>query len=158
MLKPGLYEKLINKETAQELEAVEEKRKAILPLDQEESPAVLSQYVARILREKLAEIGESDSKGQLQLVNDILEWAKAEESKIVEPPSQLTALLGERDDRLVNRGNSLIVIEHNIDVIRHADYLIDMGPEGGIDGGKVLCTGTPEEVKAKKIGETCKYL
>lgn len=61
-------------------------------------------------------------------------------------------------DKLVNRGNSLIVIEHNIDVIRHADYLIDMGPEGGSAGGTVVCTGTPEEVKAKGIGETAKYI
>ena len=61
-------------------------------------------------------------------------------------------------DKLVNRGNSLIVIEHNIDVIRHADYLIDMGPEGGSAGGTVVCTGTPEDVKAKGIGETAKYI
>ena len=61
-------------------------------------------------------------------------------------------------DKLVNRGNSLIVIEHNIDVIRHADYLIDMGPEGGSAGGTVVCSGTPEEVKAAGIGETAKYI
>lgn len=61
-------------------------------------------------------------------------------------------------DKLVNRGNSLIVIEHNIDVIRHADYLIDMGPEGGSAGGTVVCTGTPEDVKAGGIGETARYI
>ncbi len=61
-------------------------------------------------------------------------------------------------DKLVDRGNSLIVIEHNIDVIRHADYLIDMGPEGGSAGGTIICTGTPEEVKANGVGETAKYL
>lgn len=61
-------------------------------------------------------------------------------------------------DKLVNRGNSLIVIEHNIDVIRHADYLIDMGPEGGSAGGTVVCSGTPEDVKAGGIGETARYI
>ena len=61
-------------------------------------------------------------------------------------------------DRLVDRGNSLIVIEHNIDVIRHADHLIDMGPEGGAQGGTVVATGTPEEVKAAGIGVTAKFL
>ena len=61
-------------------------------------------------------------------------------------------------DKLVNRGNSLIVIEHNIDVIRHADYLIDMGPEGGSAGGTVVCSGTPEEVKAAGVGETARYI
>ena len=46
-------------------------------------------------------------------------------------------------DKLVERGNTLIVIEHNLDVILHADYLIDMGNEGGRNGGNVVCVGTP---------------
>ena len=49
---------------------------------------------------------------------------------------------------LVDRGNTVIVIEHNLDVIRSADYLIDIGPESGEAGGSVIATGTPEEVAA----------
>ncbi len=60
--------------------------------------------------------------------------------------------------RLVSRGNTVIVIEHNLDVIRQADYIIDMGPEGGRNGGMILTTGTPEEVKASGKGYTAQYL
>ncbi|CCZ06662.1 MULTISPECIES: excinuclease ABC subunit UvrA [Culturomica] len=60
--------------------------------------------------------------------------------------------------RLVNKGNSVIVIEHNLDVIKVADYLIDMGPGGGKDGGKIIATGTPEDVARVKISETGKFL
>lgn len=48
--------------------------------------------------------------------------------------------------KLVDKGNTVIVIEHNLDVIRSADHIIDLGPEGGMDGGRILCTGTPEDV------------
>ena len=48
--------------------------------------------------------------------------------------------------RLVDKGNTVLVIEHNLDVIKTADYIIDMGPEGGRNGGQVLMTGTPEEI------------
>ena len=49
-------------------------------------------------------------------------------------------------NRLVDKGNTVIVIEHNLDVIKCADYIIDMGPEGGNNGGNVVATGTPEEI------------
>ena len=52
--------------------------------------------------------------------------------------------------RLVNRGNTVVIIEHNLDVIKLADHIIDMGPEGGRGGGFVLSTGTPEEVAQSK--------
>jgi excinuclease ABC subunit A len=52
--------------------------------------------------------------------------------------------------RLVDAGNSVVIIEHNLDVIAEADYLIDIGPEGGSGGGKVLSTGTPEAIARKK--------
>ena len=60
--------------------------------------------------------------------------------------------------RLVDRGNTVIIIEHNLDVIKLADYIIDMGPEGGREGGTVLATGTPEEVAESKSGYTPAFL
>jgi len=61
-------------------------------------------------------------------------------------------------NKLVEKGNTVIVIEHNMDVIKVADHIIDIGPEGGKHGGKVLCTGTPEEVCKNKKSHTAKYL
>jgi excinuclease ABC subunit A len=60
--------------------------------------------------------------------------------------------------RLVDRGNTVIIIEHNLDVIRQADWIIDMGPEGGRKGGEILTAGTPEQVAKSKKGYTPKYL
>ena len=60
--------------------------------------------------------------------------------------------------RLADGGNTVLVIEHNLDVIKCADYLIDMGPEGGSGGGTVLCTGTPEEVAKNPRSYTGQYL
>jgi excinuclease ABC subunit A len=59
---------------------------------------------------------------------------------------------------LVDRGNTVVVIEHNLDVIKCADYIIDMGPEGGVNGGNVVARGTPEEVAKRKESHTGKYL
>ncbi len=60
--------------------------------------------------------------------------------------------------RLVDKGNSIIVIEHNLDVIRCSDWIIDLGPEGGNRGGEVLVTGTPEEVSSHATSHTARYL
>lgn len=61
-------------------------------------------------------------------------------------------------DKLADKGNTVIIIEHNIDVIRHCDYLIDIGAEGGKEGGNVIATGTPEQVAKVKKSHTAKYL
>ncbi len=60
--------------------------------------------------------------------------------------------------KLVDRGNTVVIIEHNMDVICQADHIIDMGPEGGQRGGTILCTGSPEEVAASKKGYTPRFL
>jgi excinuclease ABC subunit A len=60
--------------------------------------------------------------------------------------------------RLVDAGNSVVVIEHNLDVIKTADWLVDLGPEGGEEGGEVVATGTPEEVAAVKSSYTGRFL
>ena len=61
-------------------------------------------------------------------------------------------------NKLVDKGNTVIVIEHNLDVIKMADYIIDMGPEGGKGGGELLSCGTPEEVAMSTKGYTPKFL
>jgi excinuclease ABC subunit A len=60
--------------------------------------------------------------------------------------------------RLVDSGNTVIVIEHNLDVIKTADWVIDLGPDGGSGGGTVVATGTPEEVAACGASYTGQYL
>ncbi len=60
--------------------------------------------------------------------------------------------------KLVDRGNTVIIIEHNLDVIKLADYIIDLGPEGGRGGGQVVATGTPEEIMNNKMSHTARYL
>ena len=60
--------------------------------------------------------------------------------------------------RLAEGGNTVIVIEHNLDVIKTADYIIDMGPEGGDRGGTVIAKGTPEEVAEQEVSYTGRYL
>jgi excinuclease ABC subunit A len=61
-------------------------------------------------------------------------------------------------EKLVDRGNTVVIIEHNLDVIKLADYIIDMGPEGGRKGGQVLTTGTPEKIAKSKLGYTPIFL
>ncbi len=61
-------------------------------------------------------------------------------------------------NKLVENGNSVFVIEHNLDLIKSADFIIDMGPEGGNAGGRVVCQGSPEEICQKNVGFTAQYL
>ena len=61
-------------------------------------------------------------------------------------------------DALIRRGHSIVIIEHNMDVIKCADYVIDLGPEGGDKGGTVVAQGTPEEVAQSPVSYTGKYV
>jgi excinuclease ABC subunit A len=61
-------------------------------------------------------------------------------------------------DKLVDKGNTVVVIEHNLDVIKMADYIVDMGPEGGSGGGRLLFSGTPEQLVKKNVGHTARFL
>jgi len=61
-------------------------------------------------------------------------------------------------NKLVNKGNTIVVIEHNMDVIKVADHIIDIGPEGGGKGGKIVCEGTPEKVAKHKTSHTGRFL
>lgn len=60
--------------------------------------------------------------------------------------------------KLVSRGNTVVVIEHNMEVIKSADHLIDIGPDGGLNGGKIVAAGTPEEVAQNEKSYTGEYL
>lgn len=60
--------------------------------------------------------------------------------------------------RLVDQGNTVLIIEHNLDILKHADYLIDLGPEGGSGGGQIIAAGTPEEVIKNKQSPTARFL
>ena len=60
--------------------------------------------------------------------------------------------------RLRDHGNTIVVIEHNLDVIKTADWVIDLGPEGGSGGGEILVTGTPEQVAKHKTSHTARFL
>ena len=61
-------------------------------------------------------------------------------------------------NKLVEKGNTVLIIEHNLDVIKQVDYIIDIGPEGGKNGGKIVCNGTPEEIIKVKNSYTSKFL
>jgi excinuclease ABC subunit A len=61
-------------------------------------------------------------------------------------------------NKLVDKGNTILIIEHNMDVIKLADYIIDIGPEGGKGGGTVVAQGTPEEIVKSKKSYTAQFL
>lgn len=72
-------------------------------------------------------------------------------------PSDVKTLLGVFQ-RLIRKGATVIVIEHDLDVIKNADYIVDIGPGGGVHGGRIVATGTPEEIRKNKQSVTGKYL
>ena len=61
-------------------------------------------------------------------------------------------------NKLTNKGNTILIIEHNIDVIKLADHIIDIGMEGGKNGGQLICSGTPEKVSTHKKSYTAQFL
>ena len=115
---------------------------------------------------KLGQSSTTLSGGESQRVKLATELSKKDTGKTLyildEPTTGLhfedIRILMDVLQRLVDRGNTVIVIEHNMDVIKLADYIIDMGPEGGRNGGTVLTTGTPEEVARSKKGFTPQFL
>ena len=115
---------------------------------------------------KLGQPSTTLSGGESQRVKLATELSKKDTGKTLyildEPTTGLhfedIRILMEVLQKLVDRGNTVIVIEHNLDVIKLADYIIDMGPEGGRNGGMVLSTGTPEQVARSKKGFTPKFL
>jgi excinuclease ABC subunit A len=115
---------------------------------------------------KLGQPATTLSGGEAQRVKLATELSKRPTGKTVYILDEPTTGLHTDDvnrliqvfNRLVDAGNSMIVIEHNLDVIKSADHIIDLGPEGGQKGGNVVCEGTPEEVAKCKESYTGKFL
>ncbi len=115
---------------------------------------------------KLGQPSTTLSGGESQRVKLATELSKRDTGKTLyildEPTTGLhfedIRILMDVLQRLVDRGNTVVVIEHNLDVIKLADYIIDMGPDGGRKGGLLVASGTPEEVAASGKGETARFL
>ena len=115
---------------------------------------------------KLGQSSTTLSGGESQRVKLATELSKRDTGKTLYILDEPTTGLHFEDirilmavlEKLVSRGNTVIIIEHNLDVIKLADYIIDMGPEGGRGGGQVLSKGTPEEVAKSKLGYTPRFL
>jgi excinuclease ABC subunit A len=106
------------------------------------------------------------SGGEAQRVKLAAELSKKDTGKtlyILDEPTtglhfeDVNVLLGVLN-KLVDKGNSILIIEHNMDVIKVADYIIDMGPEGGSGGGMIINTGSPKQIIANDKGYTATYL
>ena len=115
---------------------------------------------------KLGQPSTTLSGGESQRVKLATELSKRDTGKTLYILDEPTTGLHFEDIRilmnvlqkLVDKGNTVIIIEHNLDVIKLADHIIDMGPEGGRKGGQIITTGTPEEIVKSKKGYTYKYL
>ena len=115
---------------------------------------------------KLGQSSTTLSGGEAQRVKLATELSKRSTGKTIYILDEPTTGLHSYDvqrlidvlQKLVEAGNTVVVIEHNLDVIKTADYLIDLGPEGGDGGGTIVCTGTPEEVAQCERSYTGKYL
>jgi excinuclease ABC subunit A len=95
-----------------------------------------------------AELGKRDTRKTLYILDEPTTGLHFEDIR------QLLIVL----QRLVDRGNTIVVIEHNLDVIKSADWIIDLGPEGGEKGGTIVAEGTPEEIARKRGSHTAEYL
>lgn len=136
----------------------------------ENVPAILNKI--KVLQDvglgyiKLGQPSTTLSGGESQRVKLATELSKRDTGKTLYLLDEPTTGLHFEDirvlmnviNRLVDKGNTVVIIEHNLDVIKTADYIIDMGPEGGRDGGVVVASGTPEEVASGGIGYTAPYL
>ena len=115
---------------------------------------------------KLGQNGTTLSGGEAQRLKLASELTKRDTGNTVYILDEPTTGLHSYDvkklvdilQRLVGNGNTVVVIEHNLDVIKTADYIIDMGPEGGDGGGTIVSVGTPEEIAKNKKSYTGMYL
>ena len=115
---------------------------------------------------KIGQPSTTLSGGEAQRVKLATELSKRSTGKTVYILDEPTTGLHTADvqklievlQKLVDAGNSVVVIEHNLDVIKSADYVIDLGPEGGDNGGQIVVTGTPREVAKCKKSYTGQYL
>lgn len=115
---------------------------------------------------KLGQPATTFSGGEAQRIKLTTELARASTGKTMYILDEPTTGLHNADvkrllsilNRLVDAGNSMVIIEHNLDIVKSADWLIDMGPEGGAGGGTVVATGTPEQVSKVEKSWTGKYL
>lgn len=136
----------------------------------ENMPSILSKI--KVLQDvglgyiKLGQPSSTLSGGESQRVKLATELSKKDTGKtlfILDEPTtglhfeDIRILMGVLN-KLVDRGNTVLVIEHNLDVIKCADYIVDMGPEGGKNGGKIIAVGTPEEICESKYSITGKFL
>lgn len=136
----------------------------------ENMPSILSKI--KVLQDvglgyiKLGQPSSTLSGGESQRVKLATELSKKDTGKtlfILDEPTtglhfeDIRILMGVLN-KLVDRGNTVLVIEHNFDVIKCADYIVDMGPEGGKNGGKIIAVGTPEEICESKDSITGKFL
>lgn len=136
----------------------------------ENIPAILSKI--KVLQEvglgyiKLGQPSSTLSGGECQRVKLASELSKRDTGKTIYILDEPTTGLHFEDikvlldvlNKLVKKGNTIIVIEHNLDVIKCADYIIDLGPEGGRNGGRIMAVGTPEDVVKIKESVTAKYI
>jgi excinuclease ABC subunit A len=114
----------------------------------------------------LGQASTTISGGEAQRVKLATELAKRDTGKTLYVLDEPTTGLHFEDikvlmsvlNKLVDKGNTVLIIEHNMDVIKMADWIIDMGPEGGDRGGRIVCQGTPEEVALCNESYTARYL
>ena len=136
----------------------------------EHIPSIMQKI--RVLREvglgyiKLGQPSTTLSGGESQRVKLATELAKRDTGNTLYVLDEPTTGLHFEDiqvllkvlNKLTDKGNTIIIIEHNPDIIKSADYIIDMGPEGGKSGGEILCTGTPEEITKDAKSYTAEFL